>query len=269
MVTTRTTTLLLSLLAAVIATALALVLAAQTPAAMNSQKLGRNVCLTTGGARYVPIPGFPGERIDRRLLGDIRLLQRRYKIFITDGYSNDPVHASNGEHPIGLALDIVPDVAAGGTWRDITALARWAEPSQDHPIAPFRWVGYDGDSGHGRGHHLHLSWNHSETKPGVRAASVYTLRCPSGEAPPAADPPAKGSGDSGKGDGGGAHGGKRGSGKGHGGKDRPASTSGGVDPGEGGGPDNSGGITTGRISVGGVSPALGAPVVETGGVDGR
>ena len=29
------------------------------------------------------------------------------------------------------------------------------------PRPPFRWVGYDGDAGHGCGNHLHLSWNHA------------------------------------------------------------------------------------------------------------
>ena len=157
---------------------LAGVLAASAFAAMSSERLDRKLCETTGGARFVPIPGFPGETIDRRLLSDIALLERRYEIFVTDGHSDDPIHAADGEHPIGLALDIVPNVAAGGTWRDISALARWAEPRRDQPIAPFRWVGYDGDAGHGRGHHLHLSWNHSETRPGVSPATVYTLRCP-------------------------------------------------------------------------------------------
>ena len=88
------------------------------------------------------------------------------------------MHSANGEHPIGLALDIAPDKSKGGTWADIDALAAWAEPRQNHPVAPFRWVGYDGDAGHGRGHHLHLSWQHSDAKPGVPADSVYTLRCP-------------------------------------------------------------------------------------------
>jgi hypothetical protein len=146
--------------------------------AMSSEKLGRNLCLTTGGGKFVDIPGFPGERIDRRLVSDIRMLKRKYKIFITDGYSHDPVHAANGEHPLGLALDIVPNAAKGGTWKDISRLARWAEPSQNQPRAPFRWVGYNGDAGHGRGHHLHLSWNHSESRPFHPARSVYSLRCP-------------------------------------------------------------------------------------------
>ena len=85
------------------------------PARMSSTKLSPTLCETTGGGKFVSIPGFPGEMIDRRLLADIRWLRKRYQIFITDGYSMDDVHASNGEHPLGLALDIVPDKAAGGT----------------------------------------------------------------------------------------------------------------------------------------------------------
>ena len=142
---------------------------------MKSTKLPDGTCATTGGGRIVPIPGFPGEQIDRRLLTDIRWIRKRYPIFITDGYSDDPVHAANGEHPLGLALDIVPDTAAGGTWAQITALALFAEPIQGKPVVPFRWVGYDGDEGHGRRHHLHLSWNHSVVnRPGrLRADRLH------------------------------------------------------------------------------------------------
>jgi hypothetical protein len=32
---------------------------------------------------------------------------------------------------------------------------------QNKPRPPFRWVGYEGDAGHGCGNHLHLSWNHA------------------------------------------------------------------------------------------------------------
>lgn len=155
-------------------------LALAAPGAMHSTKLGPSLCETSGGGRFVSIPGFPGERIDRRLLRDVRMLVRRYKIFVTDGYSTDPVHSANGEHPIGLALDIVPNKAAGGRWSDIDRLAAFAEPRQNRPRAPFRWVGYDGDSGHGRNNHLHLSWNHSTVKPRHKARTVYTLRCPRG-----------------------------------------------------------------------------------------
>lgn len=248
------------LLLTLAAMAIGLVLVAPSSAKMTSQKVSRNVCLTTGGAKIVPIPGFPGERIDQRLLNDIKYLTKRYKIFVTDGYSGDPVHAANGEHPLGLALDIVPNAAAGGTWADIDRLATFAEPTQDHPISPFRWVGYDGDAGHGRGNHLHLSWNHSETKPGVLPASVYTLRCPgSSTAPPS----------------GGKSGGKGGNDDKGGDGSKP--DKGGKGSGGGGGGNHSGGLQAGNPSGGG-SGGIGAgrimrelagqaadPVVETGG----
>ena len=142
---------------------------------MTSTKLDTKLCETTGGGKFVPIPGFPGERIDRRLLTDIEFLVEKYDIFITDGYSTDPVHARNGEHPIGLALDIIPDETKTRRWRKVTRLARWAEPKQDRPRAPFRWVGYNGDANHGRGNHLHLSWRHTPTKRGRPARTVWTL----------------------------------------------------------------------------------------------
>src|SRR5688572_21702780 len=78
-------------------------------ARMRSKLIDDHLCKTVGGGRFVDIPGFPGEEIDRRLLADIRWMKRRYHIFITDGYSTDPAHARNGEHPIGLAADIVPN----------------------------------------------------------------------------------------------------------------------------------------------------------------
>jgi hypothetical protein len=208
--------------------------AAASPGAMRSKKLGRNLCMTTGGGKVVPIPGFPGEQIDRRLLPDIKYLVRRYKIFITDGYSNDPVHAANGEHPLGLALDIVPDKAAGGSWKLISSLARRAEPTQDQPIAPWRWVGYNGDAGHGRGNHLHLSWNHSTARAGHPARTVYTMRCPGAK--------------------------QSGSGGGSGGGNKSGS-SGGIRPQGGGG---SGGLQP-RVAAGFERRAA-DPVVETGGV---
>ncbi len=152
--------------------------ASPTAARMRSTKLDRHLCKTVHGGRFVAIPGFPGEKIDRRLIPDVRWMKRRFDIFITDGYSNDPVHASNGEHPIGLATDIVPNRAKGGSWGEIGELAHLAEPSQDHPIPPWRWVGWNGDPGHGRGNHLHLSWMHSPSKPGHPARVVYTRKCP-------------------------------------------------------------------------------------------
>ncbi len=167
------------ILTALLVSALALTALVPTASAkMRSTKLSKGVCLTTGGGRFVDIPKFPGEKIDRRLKRDIRFLSRRYNIFVTDGFSTSPVHSAKGEHPIGLALDIIPNSANGGSWAEITELARWAEPRQNQPRSPFRWVGYNGDQNHGRGHHLHLSWSHSGADFGKPAKSVYTIKCP-------------------------------------------------------------------------------------------
>ncbi len=171
---------------------------------MQSVDLGGKVCQTTGGGKFVDVPGFPGEKIDRRLLQDIKFLRRKYKIFITDGYSTDPVHSANGEHPRGLALDIVPNTAEGGDWNDIDKLAKWAEPSQNQPRSPFRWVGYNGDANHGRGHHLHLSYNHTGAKFGKPARTMYSVKCP--KAGGSGKSGGGGKGGSGNGDGGGGGG---------------------------------------------------------------
>lgn len=156
----------------------ALALAASPAAGMRSEKIAPHLCKTVNGGRFVGIPGFPGEKIDRRLLPDIRWMKRRFDVFITDGYSTNPAHAQNGEHPIGLATDIVPNAGKDGTWNELGDLAHLTEPRQNQPVMPWRWVGWNGDAGHGRGDHLHLSWSHSDTRPKHPARVVYTRRCP-------------------------------------------------------------------------------------------
>ncbi|HEV2074857.1 MAG TPA: hypothetical protein VGR10_01300 [Thermoleophilaceae bacterium] len=168
------------LLLLTVAALVAALAAAPAAGAMESTKLRKNLCVTKGGGKFVDIPGFPGERIDRRLLPDIRWMRRRFDIYITDGYSTASYHAPNGEHPIGLALDIVPDYSRGGDWHDIARLANRTEPYQNQPRKPWRWVGWNGDAGHGWGHHLHLSYMHSYTPPRDPARIVYTRRCPEG-----------------------------------------------------------------------------------------
>ena len=143
---------------------------------MTTERIGKHLCKVTGGGRFVPIPGFRGEKIDRRLIPDIRWMKRNYRIFITDGYAASG-HAWNGEHPIGLAADIIPR-PNGGRWGLIDRLATRFEPHQDQVRMPMRWVGYNGDAGHGRGNHLHLSWSHSDTRPLHTARVVYTRKCP-------------------------------------------------------------------------------------------
>lgn len=129
------------------------------------------------GGGIVPIPGAPGELIDARVLPDLLLLIRRFNVKVTDGYARTG-HAPDGEHPLGLAVDLVP--GPGGTWADIDRLARWAEPRQNQPRPPWRWVGWTGDANHGWGDHLHLSWNHGPA-PGWRPPACWVSVLARGE----------------------------------------------------------------------------------------
>lgn len=167
-------------LSALLGAVVAAVTATPALGTMQSTKLDRHLCETVGGGRFVEIPGFPGEYIDRRLIPDIRWMKRHFEIFVTDGYSLSAVHSAKGEHPIGLALDIVPYWSRGGTWDEIDRLAYKAEPVQGYPRPPWRWVGYNGDVNHGRGDHLHLSYMHSPTPYNDPARVVYTRICPEG-----------------------------------------------------------------------------------------
>jgi hypothetical protein len=142
-------------------------------------RVGR-LARVTGGGRWVPVPGQTWARVDRRILADVLYLVRRYRVRITEGFGTVG-HEPFGEHPLGLAVDIEP--GPGGTWADVSRLARWAEPRQNHPRSPFRWVGWNGDFNHGhpsickrsRGcaPHLHLSWAHSPTRPRHVARTVW------------------------------------------------------------------------------------------------
>jgi hypothetical protein len=146
----------------------------------------------TGGGRFVRIPGQAGEWLDRRLLDDLAYFVRRYHVRVTDGYSRANIHAARGEHPLGLAVDLVP--GPGGTWDDVDRLAKWAEPRQNHPRWPFRWVGYNGDYNHGRGNHLHLSWAHSTGRAGTPVHRVWLFtvrRGKAGAAAASAGPPSR------------------------------------------------------------------------------
>jgi hypothetical protein len=120
------------------------------------------------------IPHEEGDMVDRRIVANLRWIAQRFPIYVVDGYSGPlptgehvgcrGCHVKHSDHYNGLAVDIVPLYWSSKCdihWRGITRLAKWAEPQQNQPAAPFRWVGYDGDSGHGCGHHLHLSWDHA------------------------------------------------------------------------------------------------------------
>lgn len=155
-----------------------LAIAAATLACWAAAPAGAATRVVYASGRIVPIPASipheEGDMVDRRILPDLRWIASRFPIYITDGYSGplpngehagcNNCHARNSDHYNGLAVDIVP-LGAGsrcdGSWTAITRLALWAESVQNQPRPPFRWVGYDGDAGHGCGHHLHLSWEHA------------------------------------------------------------------------------------------------------------
>jgi hypothetical protein len=128
--------------------------------------------------KIVPIPASvpheAGDMVDKRIVPDLRWIAQRYPIYVIDGYSGplpsgervgcNGCHVKHSDHYNGLAVDIIPldgDGRCDASWAPITRLAKWAEPRQNLPIPPFRWVGYNGDAGHGCGNHLHLSWNHA------------------------------------------------------------------------------------------------------------
>jgi len=134
--------------------------------------------LVYAAGKIVPIPASvpheAGDMVDKRIVPDLRWIAQRYPIYVTDGYSGplpngehvgcNGCHVAHSDHYNGLAVDIIPlngDGRCDASWAPITRLAEWAEPRPNMPIPPFRWVGYNGDAGHGCGNHLHLSWNHA------------------------------------------------------------------------------------------------------------
>jgi len=140
--------------------------------AISAPALTGGVQRVVGGGRIVQIPGQPGELIDERVLPDLLWIIQTFHAQITDGYAPTG-HAADGEHPLGLAVDLVP--GPGGSWDDIDRLAQLAEPAQNRPRAPWRWVGYNGDANHGRGNHLHLSWQHGRGQPGNKPPAAWVL----------------------------------------------------------------------------------------------
>jgi hypothetical protein len=129
-----------------------------------------------GGGGLVPLPasitGGAQIECDRRIRPDVLVLVRRFRVRVTACFG---IHASGGEHPLGAAVDLVPE--PGVSWASSTErLARfagWAPSCAASGVAPacarppFRFIGYNGFPGHGDpahcflcggGAHLHLSW---------------------------------------------------------------------------------------------------------------
>ncbi len=179
-------------------------LAAWAPAPASAGPATTRIIRSPG--KIVPIPAAvpheAGDMVDRRIVPDLLWIAHRYPIYVTDGYSGplpdgthvgcDRCHVPGSDHYNGLAVDLVP-VGAGticnSAWAPITRLAHWAEPLQNHPVPPFRWVGYEGDPGHGCGNHLHLSWNHAPAAEYQLAEWVEVFSSAAAGSEPA--PPAK------------------------------------------------------------------------------
>jgi hypothetical protein len=134
--------------------------------------------IVSSAGSIVPIPASvpheEGDMVDSRIVPDLVWMAQHFPIYVTDGYSGPlpngehigchGCHVRHSDHYNGLAVDVVPVSGSSkcdASWGGITRLAHWAEPQQNRPVPPFRWVGYEGDAGHGCGNHLHLSWEHA------------------------------------------------------------------------------------------------------------
>ncbi len=188
-------------LGALLALACALALYAAGPAAAEPIPGPNRLVYAPGKIVPIPasIPHEAGDMVDKRIIPDLRWIAQRYAIFVTDGYSGplpdgehagcDNCHVRGSDHYNGLAVDLVPADPSShcdSHWTQISALALWAEPRQNLPVAPFRWVGYNGDAGHGCGNHLHLSWNHAPVAQFQLAewVEVFPVGATEGEAKP-------------------------------------------------------------------------------------
>jgi hypothetical protein len=135
-------------------------------------------------------PAEPGIECDSRIIPDVVYLVRRFGLTVTACYA---IHAPDGEHPLGAAIDVVPDdgnwdrtlqTAEALGWKGSCALSGVV------PIcaqAPFRFIGYNGYPGHGDpAHclcggdaHLHLSWLTSASIGEPENRPRYTYEAPS------------------------------------------------------------------------------------------
>ena len=161
--------------------AVALVALCAVPLASALRETPGRTHINDNDGRFVRIPDtvphVEGAYIDKRIKRNLVWLARHFRIYVTEGFAGrlpngnkvgcPQCHVTHSEHKIGLAVDIVPlhndyTGKCNRRWKSVTKLAHWAEPHQNQPLPPFRWVGYDGDEDHGCGNHLHLSWNHHD-----------------------------------------------------------------------------------------------------------
>jgi hypothetical protein len=137
-----------------------------------------------GGSWLATVPGT-GIQCDRRIVPNVVTILERYHARLNACYASTG-HQMAGEHPLGLAVDLVPQPPS--TWAQMERLARdsgWRETCATSGCAEqtgtaFRFVGWNGYPGHGdpahagTNAHLHLSWNWSGSH-GPPAESVQLV----------------------------------------------------------------------------------------------
>lgn len=159
------------------------ILAAWRSGASGDPKAGAGGTSGPAGSDWLATVPGTSFQCDRRIVADVVEIIERWHVFLNACYSPTG-HKANGEHPLGLAVDVVPEPPT--SWDNVAALARWAGwrpecastgcASQTGTV--FRFVGWNDYPGHGdpahagANAHLHLSWNHG---PGSPAESVQTL----------------------------------------------------------------------------------------------
>lgn len=127
------------------------------------------------GATWLSTVPGTNRQCDARIVANVVAILERYHAALTACYAATG-HESSGEHPLGLAVDLVP---GSSDWTALEQLARFAGwrpscassgcASQTHTA--FRFVGWNGYPGHGDpahaglNAHLHLSWDHGPGRP--------------------------------------------------------------------------------------------------------
>jgi hypothetical protein len=138
----------------------------------------------SGGGWLAQVPGTSFQ-CDRRIVPDVVLILERYHAQLTACYAPTG-HEPTGEHPLGLAVDLVPAPPSSWVmidqmvhdlgWRESCASSGCAD--QTHTV--FRFIGWNGYSGHGdpahagANAHAHLSWSWKGDR-GPPATSVKVM----------------------------------------------------------------------------------------------
>lgn len=136
------------------------------------------------------LAALPGTdlRCDARIIPDVEYILAHFGLQATSCFRNDGP-GDHGEHPLGLALDAVPQ---DGDWSRALLAAEafgWRPDCAATGCAgvmapPMRFIGYNGYPGHGdpahagANAHIHFSWIHAAAAPYTQAAWVDVFAVP-------------------------------------------------------------------------------------------